>query len=87
MKYRSRTDIVYQIVQIAGRKYNGAKKTEIIYGAFLSSKQFRDYITLLIDHGLLQYRPEIRTFNVTEKGRRFLELYDSIGIILQEQQV
>ena len=53
MKYRSRTDIVGSILKSA----NGgrANKTKIMYKAFLSFEQLKEYLTVLQDKGLIEY--------------------------------
>ncbi len=75
MKYRSRTDIVALILEAA---QDGASKTKIMYKAFLSYTQLKEYINILLENSLLEYYPEEEIFRITEKGRRFLELYSQI---------
>src|SRR2546422_835291 len=44
MKYRSRTDIVTQILDAANG--NGANKTRIMYKAYLSYAQLKEYLSI-----------------------------------------
>jgi predicted transcriptional regulator len=76
MRYRSRTEIISQILETA----NGgrATKTKILYKAFLSHAQLKDYLTILTDSDLLRYDLDTQTFRTTEKGLRFLEIYKRI---------
>ena len=56
MKYRSRSDIIGLILEAAN---GGATKTKIMYKAFLSFAQLRDYLALLTDQGLIQYERDL----------------------------
>jgi predicted transcriptional regulator len=85
MKYRNRTEIVRDILQIASSNDNGAGKTKIMYNAFLSHYQLKEYLTMLTDNGLLQYELGNEKFRITEKGLIFLKLCDQIGGLLEEE--
>jgi predicted transcriptional regulator len=76
MKYRSRTDIISQILDTANG--GGATKTKIIYKAYLSHNQLKEYVTLLAESGLLSFDGQTHTFKTTEKGLRFLKTYNQI---------
>jgi predicted transcriptional regulator len=76
MKYRSRTDITAQILEAAN---GGVTKTKIMYKAFLSYAQLKEYLTVLIENGLLQYIEGEQMYKTTEKGNRFLKIYNQIG--------
>jgi predicted transcriptional regulator len=73
MKYRSRTDIVGLILEAAN---GGATKTKIMYKAFLSYAQLKEYLTVLLQNGLLEYEDETQLFRTTEKGLRLLQMYN-----------
>ena len=47
MKYRSRTEIVAMILEAAN---GGATKTKIMYKAFLSYAQLKEYLSVLIEN-------------------------------------
>jgi predicted transcriptional regulator len=86
MKYRSRTDIVAQILEIANdnSSSNGdgsrANKTKIMYGAYLSYAQLKEYLSVMLESGLLERDPASNQFyRTTQKGWQFLKLYNSIG--------
>jgi predicted transcriptional regulator len=76
MKYRSRTEIVGLILEAA----NGgrATKTRIMYKAFLSFAQLREYLTTLQDNELIEYEGGMRTYRTTEKGMRLLDIYEKM---------
>ncbi|MFL6455862.1 MAG: winged helix-turn-helix domain-containing protein, partial [Nitrososphaeraceae archaeon] len=55
MKYRSRTDIVGLILEAAN---GGATKTKIMYKAFLSYAQLKEYLGVLLQNEVLEYEDE-----------------------------
>ena len=73
MKYRSRTEIVGLILEAANG--GGATKTKIMYKAFLSFAQLREYLTMLQDNRLIEYEDGKHTYRTTEKGMRLLHIY------------
>ena len=73
MKYRSRTDIVGLILEAAN---GGATKTTIMYKAFLSYAQLKEYLTVLLQNDVLEYEDETQLFRTTEKGLRLLQMYN-----------
>ncbi len=84
-KYRSRTDIIHDILQSARSTGNGARKTQLMYSAFLSSAQVKEYLTTLIDGGLLQYDPSNQKFRTTEKGFTYLKLCEQIDDLIEKE--
>ena len=82
MKYRSRTEIVCNILDATNG--GGANKTKIMYAAFLSYGQLKEYLSVLIDNNLIEYRNGTQTFKATEKGLNYLKTYREIGELLQQ---
>jgi predicted transcriptional regulator len=80
VKYRSRTEIVAMILEAAN---GGATKTKIMYKAFLSYAQLREYLSVLIENNLLEYLEGSQTYKTTEKGLNFLKMHNEIGELLQ----
>ena len=80
MKYRSRTEIVSMILEAAN---GGATKTRIMYKAFLSYAQLREYLAVLIENNLLEYLEGIQSYKTTEKGLNLLKMHNEIGELLQ----
>lgn len=80
MKYRSRTEIVSMILEAAN---GGATKTKIMYKAFLSYAQLREYLSVLIENNLLEYLEGMQTYKTTEKGFNLLKMHNEIGELLQ----
>lgn len=64
----------------------GLNKTKIMYNAFLSYYQMKDYLTIMIENDLLQYDIDSRKFRITEKGLGCLQLCEQIGDLLEEEQ-
>ena len=79
MKYRSKTEIVAMILEAAN---GGAPKTKIMYSAYLSYNQLKEYLSLLIENNLLEYHGGSKIFRSTEKGLKFLKIYNEIGELL-----
>jgi len=76
MKYRSRTDFVSQLLEAAN---GGATKTKIMYKAYLSYAQLKEYLSVLVENGLLEFEKGTQTYKTTSKGLQFLKTYSQIG--------
>jgi predicted transcriptional regulator len=76
MKYRSRTDIVATILDAAN---GGSTKTRIMYKAYLSYAQLKEYLSVLVENGLLEFEKGTQSYKTTEKGLRFMRTYNEIG--------
>lgn len=76
MKYRSRTDIAAAILEIA---LDGSIKTRIMYKAFLSFPQLKEYLAVLEQKGLLEHIAIDREYRTTDKGKQFLKMYKDVG--------
>ncbi len=79
MKYRSRTDIAAAILEIA---LESAIKTKIMYKAFLSFPQLKEYLAVLEEKGLLEHIATNREYRTTDKGKQFLKMYKEVGQII-----
>ena len=77
IKYRSRTDIVAQILQVVNR-HGSVNKTRIMYYAFLSYEQLNEYLAMAVRNGLLEYGTATQTYKITEKGLKYLEIYEQL---------
>jgi predicted transcriptional regulator len=80
MGYRSRTDIISEILDEAN---GGATKTEIMYRAYLSFAKMKEYARVLTDNHLLNYDVYTQTFKTTEKGLRFLDNYNQMDDMIK----
>ena len=82
MKYRSRTDIVSQILETAN---GGATKTKIMYNAYLSYAQLKEYLSVLVENNLLEFQKGKQTYKTTSEGLGFLKTYSQVGrLIVQD---
>lgn len=83
VRNRSRLDVIAAILgELSLRK---ASKTRIMYGAFLSSTQMREYIPFLLSNGLLT-KVEESVFRITEKGMHFLTLCDQLNNMIADKE-
>ena len=81
MKYRSRTEIVSNILEAAN---GGVTKTKIMYKAYLSYNQLREYLSVLIENNLIEYIDGTQTYKTTEKGLHFLKMHNEIRKLLPQ---
>ena len=90
MKYRSKTDIIGHILEVVNSHGdNGLTKTKIMYNVFLSFAQLKEYLSVLLEKGLIEeYQKEQEEkekqrssyyYRITYKGRRFLEIYRDLS--------
>ena len=78
MRNRSRIEIIAQILQAVNGS-GGITQTQIMYKALLGYAQMKQYLLRLAENALLQYDDTTRTFNITEKGIRFLNICSKIN--------
>jgi predicted transcriptional regulator len=81
MRNRGRTEIVGSILDAAN---GGITKTKIMYKAFLSYGQLKEYLSLLIENNLLEYLDGTQTYKTTEKGLNFLKMHNEIRELLSK---
>jgi len=82
MKHRSRLEIISLILDVSSRN-GGATQKRILYRAYLSYQHLKDYLILLQENDLLKYQQEEgRIYRTTEKGLRFLELYNRLNEVV-----
>ena len=79
MNYRSRTEIVAMILDAAN---GGITKTKIMYHAYLSYNQLKEYLTLLIENELIEYISGNKIFKTTEKGLNLLKIHNEMRDLL-----
>ena len=76
MKYRGRTEIIEMILEATRA---GATRTKVMYKAYLSYAQVKEYLSFLMQGDLVTYEEGSQTYRVTEKGLHFLHAYSEIG--------
>jgi len=52
----------------------GTTKTKIMYKAYLSYTQLKEYLSLLEESGMIVYEDGTQVYKITDKGRKFLKL-------------
>ncbi len=80
MRYRSRTEITAMILDTANME---TTKTKIMYNAYLSYNQLKEFLSILIENNLLEYIEGARTFRTTEKGLNFHKMHNEMAELLQ----
>jgi predicted transcriptional regulator len=76
MKYRSRSEIVGLLLDAANG--GGATKTKLMYKAYLSFNQLKEYLALLVENALIEYEDGMHTYRTTEKGIRLLKIQNEM---------
>jgi predicted transcriptional regulator len=96
MKYRTISEIAALILKAAtaSNSYSntptnnskaaggGATKTKIMYKAFLSYTQLKEYLSLLKGCGLIEYSIAEQVYKTTEKANHFLQIYNQISDVV-----
>lgn len=83
---------MYTMLSVANKEQhnngkNGVRMTKILYGAYLSYTQVKDYVTYLLENGLLkgvESPLHEKRYFITEKGLKFLDLCNQMGEIIPE---
>lgn len=73
-KYRGRLEIIVDVLNVATK---GAKKTKIMYIANLSYRLLEKYLEETVELGFMCFNNNC--YEVTEKGRTFLEKYNDFS--------
>lgn len=76
MRYRDKNEIIAQILEIANNKR--VQLTKIMHDAYLPYAMTKEYMTDLIEKGLMEYLDGERSFKTTEKGTYFLSLLSRV---------
>ena len=82
MGNRNRTEIVAMMLDAAND--GGETKTRIMYFAFLSYNQVKEYLSVLIENNLIEYLDGANKYKTTEKGLNYLKMHNEIGELLQQ---
>ena len=85
MQNRDRTEIIRQILDITNSD-EGITKTKLMYESFLSYRQFKEYLTILTEKGLLSYDSLTQAYKTTEKGIRLLQFCNELEEMMKGSQ-
>lgn len=76
MKNRSRTEIISMILDSVS---SGATKTKIMYKAYLSYAQLKEYLSFMEKNELVRYEDGTQVYRITEKGIKLMHLCEEVG--------
>ena len=79
MKNRSRTEIISMILNSVN---SGATKTKIMYQAYLSYAQLKEYLVLMEKNELIRYEDGTQVYRITEKGIKLMRLCEEVDDML-----
>jgi predicted transcriptional regulator len=83
LKYRGHTEVAARVLD-AANSGNGATATQIMYSAFLSHNETKEYLEILTENNLLDYDRQSSKYKTTEKGAKFLKLYNDVGVLFKQ---
>ena len=78
MKHRTKEEITALILE-AITHTNRATQTMIMYKAYLTHVQLKEFLTSLMEKGLIEYHKLERIYTITGKGMHFLEVYNQLN--------
>ena len=81
MGNRSRTEIVAMILDAANEE--GETKAKIMYFAFLSYNQLKEYLSVLVENNLINFGGGYK-YKTTEKGLFFLKMHNELEELLPQ---
>jgi len=56
----------------------GATKTKLMYGAYLSYAQLKEYLSFVQERDLIAFEEGLQVYRLTPKGLHFLNVYEEI---------
>ncbi|MFL6317223.1 MAG: winged helix-turn-helix domain-containing protein [Nitrososphaeraceae archaeon] len=77
MKHRSKVEIIADMLETIMAD-SSMSSSKIMYKAFLSYKQLKEYVPLLLQNELIRHGEKDRTFMITDKGLYYLEMYNNL---------
>ena len=86
MKHRTKEEITALILE-AVLNTNRATQTVIMYKAYLTYAQLKQFLSSLLEKGLIEYQKEDRLYTITEKGIHFLQVYNQLSNLQKKVNV
>jgi len=77
-KHRTKEEIAALILESIVHT-NRATQTIIMYKAYLTHVQLKQFLSSLMEKGLIEHHKEDRLYTITEKGMYFLEVYNQLN--------
>lgn len=62
----------------------GARKSRLVFSAYLSGAQVREYIPFLEGRQFLRRDPSTNLFRLTDKGKQALDLYEKMAEVFRD---
>ena len=78
MKHRSKEEIAALILEAIVNTHRPTQ-TMIMYKAYLTHVQLKEFLASLMEQGLIEYHKLERIYTITEKGMHFLEVYNQLN--------
>ena len=94
--YRGRHEIIEQMLRtMSNNDSEGVSRTSIMYKSFLSHGQLKEYLSYLLENGLLEEFPQqVRKrgrekimYRITPKGLRLLQIYDEMRSMVSLDEI
>jgi predicted transcriptional regulator len=79
-KYRSKQELVHDILNACPDR-----KGHIMCKAYLSFTELKEYLQELQQLELIDYNEETRVFNLTDKGARYVDVFDRMNILMRKE--
>ena len=64
----------------------GSTRTKKMYKAYLSYTQLKEYLSILVENGLVEYEEGQLKYKTTEKGLRYMRSYNEIGEMVSPEK-
>jgi predicted transcriptional regulator len=78
LKHRSKEEIAALVLEAIVNTHRPTQ-TMIMYKAYLTHVQLKEFLASLTEKGLIEYNKLERIYTITEKGMRFLEVYNQFN--------
>jgi len=78
LKHRSKEEISALILEAIVNTHRPTQ-TMIMYKAYLTHVQLKQFLASLMEQGLIDYNKLERIYTITEKGMHFLEVYNQLN--------
>jgi predicted transcriptional regulator len=78
LKHRTKEEITALILNSITHT-NRATQTIIMYKAYLTHVQLKQFLSSLMEKGLIEYHKEDRLYTITDKGMHFLDVYNQLN--------
>lgn len=81
-RYRGQHEIMFSIMEACNQD-GGERQTKMMYNAYVSHAQLKQYMKRMMEQGILEKVPLSDRYGLTGKGRRAFELFKELDGILK----